>query len=136
MIVVFGLQPLSSHLQGYIDWAIVNPATNHLGWYRASLQDSVLSWMWPTVFIVFWSLRKHYVRAWLIMLVLCLVARGGPSPFFQGSLTAEERWLLALESWYMALLVDAVVAAMALAVARQPFLLLIAVPIAASRICL
>lgn len=71
-------------------------------------------------------------------MALCVLARGEPTPFFQGLLTPEERWLIALESWYSALVLDAVVATIAVTVAvavtRRPCLIVVAVLVAALRI--
>lgn len=128
------LHPLSTWLRGYVNWEIINPATNQLGWYWASLQDWLLSWVWPSAFLSMWAMKQNSVRAWLMMVALCVFERAGPEPFFQGSLTSEEQWLLALGSWYQACLLDAITAALAVAVVRRRFLMIFIVHITALRI--
>ena len=83
-----------------------------------------------------WALKRDSIRAWLTMVALCVFERGGPEPFFQGLLTSEEQWLLAWESWYQAILLDGVTAAMAVAAVRRPSLMMIVVHITALRIFL
>lgn len=134
LIVAVILQPVSTWLQGFVNWDIVNPATNHAAWYWASLQHWLFSWVWPAAFLTILLLKKDYLRAWLLMVVLCVLVRGGPEPFFQGSLTIEEQWQIALVAWYEALLLDAITAAMAVAVVRRRYLMIFVVHITALRI--
>lgn len=134
IITTLALQPLSGWLGNFVSWDIINPATNHLGWYWASLQDWLLSWVWPAAFLSMWAMKQNSVRAWIVLVGLCVFERGGPTPFFQGLLTSEEQWLLALESWYQAILLDGATAAMAVAAVRRPSLIIIVVHITALRI--
>ena len=134
ILTVLFFQPLSSWLRAFVSWDIINPASNHAAWYWASLQDWLLAWIWPTAFLSVWTLQRDFMRAWLLMVALCVFERGGPKPFFQGSLTSEEQWLIALESWYQACLLDAIAAAMAVAVVRRPQLIILVLPITALRI--
>lgn len=127
-------QPLSSWLRAFVNWDIINPASNHAAWYWASLQDWLLAWIWPAAFLTMWALKRDIIRAWIILVGLCLFERGAPKPFFQGSLTSDEQWLLALDSWYQACLLDAITAAMAVAVVRRPHLMIFVLPITALRI--
>jgi hypothetical protein len=120
-------------------WDIINPATNHLGWYSASLQDWLFSWIWPAAFLIVWALKRDSMRTWIVLVALCVFERGGPEPFlpfFQGMLTIDEQWLLALESWHQAILLDTITAAMAVAAVRKPPLMMIVVHITALRIFL
>ena len=128
------LQPVSTWLQDFVNWEIINPATNHLAWYWASFQDWLLSWVWPAAFLSMWAIKQYSVPAWIVMVALCVFERGGPEPFFQGSLTSEEQWLLALGSWYQACLLDAITAALAVAVVRRRFLMIFVIHITALRI--
>lgn len=130
------LQPVSAWLRGCVNWDIVNPASNHVGWYSASLQDWLFSWIWPAAFLITWALKQDSMRAWIVLVGLCVFERGGPEPFFQGLLTSEEQWLLALESWHQAILLDSITAAMAVAAVRRPHLMIAVVHITAFRIFL
>ena len=125
LIVVFILQPLSRWLETFIDWQIVNPATNHLGWYRASVQNWTVSWLWPAAWIIAWTMRGDMLRSWLLLLLLALLAMGLPETCLWeiGVYTEEERWVIGLSSWYEALAKHTVVAAMAVVAARAPRLL-------------
>ena len=136
ILIALILQPFSSWLRAFVNWDIINPATNHLGWYSASLQDWLFSWIWPAAFLSMWALKQDSIRAWIVLVGLCVFERGGPEPFYQGLLTSEEQWLLALESWYQAILLDTITAAMAVAAVRRPSLMMIVVHITALRIFL
>ena len=130
------LQQVSAWLRGCVNWDIVNPASNHVGWYSASLQDWLFSWIWPAAFLITWALKQDSMRAWIVLVGLCVFERGGPEPFYQGLLTSEEQWLLALESLYQAILVDTITAAIAVAAVRRPSLMMIVVHTTAFRIFL
>ena len=136
ILIALFLQPVSAWLRASVSWEIVNPATNHAAWYSASLQDWLSSLIWPAAFLTVWALKRDFVRAWLLMVALCVFERGGPKPFFQGMLTIDEQWLLALESWHQAILLDTITAAMAVAAARRPSLMMFIVHITALRIFL
>ncbi|MEQ8820501.1 MAG: hypothetical protein RLY93_09665 [Sumerlaeia bacterium] len=136
LIIVFVLQPTSAWLRGYVDWNVINPASNHTGWYVASLKFWLVSWIWPAAYLLTSALSGDRIRASVILVALTVLAAGKPKPFYQGSLTDAERWLLALESWYQARFLDAIIAAMAVATFRWPALLMVAIPIAAIRIFL
>ena len=134
ILIALFLQPVSTWLRGYVSWEIVDPATNHVGWYFASLQDWLLSWVWPAAFLSMWAMKQNSVRAWIVLVGLCVFERRGPELFYQGLLTSEEQWLLALESWYQAILLDGATATMAVAAVRRPSLMIIVVHITALRI--
>lgn len=136
IITTLLFQPVSTWLRDFVNWEIINPATNQLGWYWASLQDWLLSWVWPAAFLSMWALKKDSVRAWLLMAALCVFERGGPEQFFQGLLTSDEQWLLAVESWYQTCFLDTITAAMAVAAVRRHSLMIIVVQITALRIFL
>jgi hypothetical protein len=136
IFIALFLQPISTWLRGCVSWDIIDPATNHLGWYSASLQDWLFSWIWPAAFLSMWALKRDSMRAWIVLVALCVFERGGPKPFFQGMLTVEEQWLLAMESWHQAILLDGVTAAMAVAAVRRPHLMTAVVHITALRIFL
>lgn len=136
ILIALLLQPVSAWLSTFVNWEIVNPATNHAAWYSASLQDWLFSWIWPAAFLIMWALKQDSLRAWIVLVAFCVFDRGGPKPFFQGFLTSDEQWLLALESWYQAILLDGVTSAMAVAAARRPSLMMIVVHITALRIFL
>jgi hypothetical protein len=136
ILIALILQPVSTWLRGCVIWDIFNPATNHLGWYLASLQHWLSAWVWPAAALSMWALKRDPVRAWIVLVGLCVFERRGPKPFFQGLLTSEEQWLLALESWYQAILLDSITAAMAVAAVRRPHLMTAVVHITALRIFL
>lgn len=133
---VLCLQALSRWIQGCISWEIVDPASNHVGWYIASLKHAVLSWIWPSAFLVWWATRD-YARSWLVLFCLIFAARGGPeATLWQGSLTHEEMWLIGLSSWYHAIAEDTVQAMLALVAVRYPCVLPFVLLTAALRIFL
>lgn len=136
ILIALILQPVSTWLRGCVSWDIINPATNHLGWYLASLQHWLSAWVWPAAALSMWVLKRDSMRAWIVLVALCVFERGGPEPFYQGMLTVEEQWLLALESWHQAILLDSITAAMAVAAVRRPSLMMIVVHITALRIFL
>lgn len=136
ILITLFLQPVSAWFRASVSWEIINPATNNVGWYFASLQHWLSAWVWPAAALSMWALKRDSMRAWIFLVALCVFERRGPNPFFQGLLTSEEQWLLALESWYQAILLDGVTAAMAVAAVRRPSLMMIVVHITALRIFL
>ncbi|CAN5499596.1 hypothetical protein BH09SUM1_BH09SUM1_00950 [soil metagenome] len=135
LVTALFLQAISRWLQGHVAWQVL-PATAIWEWYYLSLQDTALSWIWPSAFLVLRLTRGDVVRACLLLVTLSVVARGLPeASLWEASVyTREELWLIGLSSWSEALVKDAVMSAMALVVARRPTLAGLIVPLAALRI--
>ena len=133
LCVLFILQPISRWFHGFVDWEIINPGSNNLGWYRASLHEWSFSWIWPSAWLILWAMRRDMIRSWLLLWLLTLIALGLPktSLWEAGFLTDEERWLIGLSGWYGAVAKYFVVTAMAVAAARWPLLLIPGIPLSA-----
>ncbi|MBI1291655.1 hypothetical protein GC173_10495 [bacterium] len=125
MAITLVIQPISQLLSGLIDWQFTDPATNLLGWYRASLQERAVSWLWPSAWLVWWTMRGDVIRSWFVLTLLVFVAVGPPKVSFweAGVYTNGERWLIGLMAWYKVIAKHATVAALAVASVRwQPIL--------------
>lgn len=129
LIIIFVLQPLSHHFHSFIDWDIINPATNHLGWYKASIQYWAVHWIWPSAWLVVTVSSGDKIRSWLLLVLLMLVNHGFPetSLWEIGTYTEEERWLIGLCNWYSVIARDGVASGLAIAASRWPALLIPAI---------
>ena len=126
LFIIFVLQPLSQHLHSFIGWNIINPATNHLAWYWASLQYWVFSWIWPSTWLVVMVTRGDKIRSWVILVLLTLMNHGFPetSLWEIGIYTKEERWLIGLRNWYWVIARDSFASGLAVVATRWPVFLI------------